>query len=264
MTTVPPNGTYEGYAVPPSVYEVGFDWDASPEVDKLMLLARSHGVQPKSALELGCGVGRLVRALRQRVGYVCGIDLSSDMVNQGLACEGDIDLKVGDMSDFNLARRFDLIHTSANTVRHVTTDAAIAGMWQCIAAHLEPGGLFIADLELGFKAEGVKLNRPSTWTISRKGTTVCVGWRVVGLPGKGDRCCTVQLVFEARGNICGTWSERFPLRTYDAPEFVRMAREEGGLDLCGLFEVRDPYLFERSPEQAEGRFLVVLRRTIGD
>jgi hypothetical protein len=41
---------------------------------------------------------------------------------------------------------------------------------------------------------------------------------------------------------------------------VRFATADGRLTLCGVFEPRDPYLFERPLDRAVGRMLVVLRR----
>ena len=73
-----------------------------------------------------------------------------------------------DMSDFALGRTFDLVYASANTVRCVTNAEHVACMWECVARHLRPGGVFACDVELGFTAEAGKVGERATWSVSRE------------------------------------------------------------------------------------------------
>ena len=248
-----------GYDISPEVYDIGAGWDPRPEVNRLLFLARQAGVQAASVLELGCGTGRLLGHLSKVVPCVCGIELSPKMAEFARSRSGS-EIFVQDMSGFALQRRFDLIFTSANTIRHVLDNAAIARMWQCIGEHLTPGGIFIADLELGFAAEAEKVGKPATWAISRDQTEVRVSWLVAEPPSPKTRCCEIEFTFEVRGERCpARWQERFQLRTYDGPEFLRLAGDGGGLEPRGVYELRDPHLLETPPEKATGRFLVVLQ-----
>jgi SAM-dependent methyltransferase len=249
-----------GYRLPPEVYEIACGWDPQPEIERLLFLARQAGVQPRSALELGCGTGRLLRALAQIVPDVCGIELSPAMACWGRA-SGVGEILEGDMSDFTLGRRFDLVFTSANTIRHVLSDDAITRMWRCIGEHLSPGGVFVADLELGFAAEAEKVGKPVKWTISSDQNEVRATWLVVEPPSPQTRCCRVAYTLEARGpEPRGIWQEHFELRTYDAQEFLGLASRHGELEPHGLYELREPYLVETSVNNAAGRFLVVLQQ----
>jgi SAM-dependent methyltransferase len=249
-----------GYRIPPEVYELGCGWDPHPEINRLLFLARENGIQPASALELGCGTGRLLRALGRSVPDVWGLELSAAMAQRGRA-SGAGDILVGHMSDFALGRRFELIYTSANTIRHVLTNEGIARMWQCIGAHLAPRAVFVADLEFGFADQAAKVGKPATWTISRGQTEVQAIWMVTAPPSRRTRRCKVEYTFEARGpNLRGKWQERFELRTYEAPEFLELASRGAGLEPAGIYIPRDPYLFETPPEKATGRCVVVLRR----
>ena len=154
--------------IPPHVYDITFGWDPGPEIERLLFCCREAGIEPRSALELGCGTGRLLRAIEQRVPVVAGLDLSPDMVAYARAQSAHPeDIILADMSDFSLGRTFDLVFTSANTLRCVTDAVVIERMWRCIAAHLRPGGVFVADLEIGFAAEADSVGRPIGWTLSR-------------------------------------------------------------------------------------------------
>lgn len=249
-----------GYHVPPEIYDIAVGWDPQPEIDRLLFLARQAGLWPQSALELGCGTGRLVRCLRHTVPVVCGIELSAAMAELGRA-RGAGEILVADLSDFTLDREFELIFTSANTIRHVLTDDTLARMWRCVAAHLAPSGVFIADLELGFADQAARVGKPAMWTTSRGQTGVHVSWLVSEAPSPITRCCKVEYTFEARGDgPPSRWQERLELRTYDAREFIELASSGARLELAGLYEVRDPYLVEIPVEDAVGRFLVVLQR----
>ena len=147
----------------------------------------------------------------------------------------------------------------------MTEPNAVVGMWRCVAEHLRPGGVFVADLELGFAAEVEKLNQPASWTMSREQTPVRVTWTVISPPSPTTRCCRVEWVFDVKeGEPQGCWREAFPLRTYDAEEFLGMATAQGRLSVRGLHLLRDPYLFEAPPEKAVGRVLVVLQRALNE
>lgn len=250
---------YAGCAIPPLVHDIGFGWDPRPEIERLLFVARQAGVEPGSALELGCGTGRLLQALLSFVPDVVALDLSPTAVTYAQQ-RCDAEVRVGDMSDFALDRRFDLIFASANAIRHVCADDDIHRMWNGIADHLEPGGVFVADLELGFDAEAEKIGKPACWMISRGIATVHVSWETIEPPSADTRCCTIRWTFESRdGEPRGKWSEAFPLRTYDAEEFVRRATSRGRLRLSGVYEPRDPYLLETPVAKAVGRMLVALQ-----
>ena len=259
-----------GTGIPPEVYDIAFGWDAGPEIERLLFCCREAGVEPESALELGCGTGRLLRALRKRVPEAAGLDLNPDMVEYARsritdqAASPDA-VVLAEMSAFSLERTFDLVYASANTIRYVTGPNAVDGLWRCVAKHLRPGGVFVADLELGFAAEAEKLNQPASWTISRGQTLVHASWTVVSPPSPTTRCCQVEWVFDVKqGEPQGCWRGTFPLRTYDAEEFLRLATAEGFLSTHGLYMQRDPYVFEIPPEKTVGRVLAVLQRGINE
>ena len=57
---------------------------SSGETDLTQLIFDGITVDPKtSALEIGCGVGRLVRPLAQRVSQASGVDIAPGMITRG-------------------------------------------------------------------------------------------------------------------------------------------------------------------------------------
>lgn len=251
----------EATEIPPEVYDIGFGWDPQSEVARLLFAAREAGCEPRSALELGCGSGRMLRTLAPHITDRAGLDLSPSMADFAAEHAAGAAVHRADMSAFALGRHFDLIYATANSLRYVTDAPAVSRMWQRIAEHLAPGGVFIADLELGFEAEAGKLNKPAVWSASRGETEVRVAWTVTRPPDRETRCCDVTWRFErrTRGRGPEAWSETFSLRTYDAGELAAWMAG-GGVQVRAFYEIRDPYLLERSMERAVGRMLVVATR----
>lgn len=257
-------------AIPPDVFDVAFGWDPRPEVDRLVSLASGCGIEPRAALELGCGTARLFPAFRDRLDAWVGLELQPAMAAYAArrvrastpAGEAPIgEVRIGDMTDFVLSRRFDLIYTTANTIRHAMGARAERSLWSCVAEHLAPRGVFVADLELGFDAEGEKTGKPATWFMYRDGRLIHVSWCVTHPPDPATRICRIEWVFDVRdGEPRGRWRQSFDLRTYDADEFVAIATSAGSLILDGLYELRDPCLIPTPPDRAIGRHLVVLRK----
>ncbi|MFN0135612.1 MAG: class I SAM-dependent methyltransferase [Phycisphaerae bacterium] len=250
----------DSYMLPTDVYELATSWSPQPEIDRLLHLCREAGVTPLSALELGCGAGRLMRALRDRGVGACGIDLSEPMIARAKAA--GLDAHLADMSDFNLQRTFDLIYVSANTIRHITDGDAWERMWQAIARNLPAGGLFIADLELGIAYLAATVGKPQVWTMSSGDSWVRSAWTLVEPPTgrRGTARCRVEWTFECGGvSESRTYRLAFPLRCDDATDFLAAAAR-AGLSLVGMFENRDPFLIPRAADRAEGRSLVVLRK----
>lgn len=251
---------YRGCEIPPEIYDVAFGWDPAAEIERLLFVARESGMEPRSALELGCGTGRLLAALRERVDDAAGLELNPKMAAFAENKSG-VAIHRGDMCDFELGRTFDLIYTSANTIRHICEPAGIAGLWRCIGEHLATGGVFVADLELGLAYESEKVGKPAHWMMSRGEALIHVKWEVAEPPEAIGRRTTIEWTFEKRErDNLQVWSERFPLRAYDAGEFIGFATGGGALELVGIFEPRDPYVLETPVERAIGRMMAVFRR----
>ncbi len=106
-----------------------------------------------SILELGCGTGRVTLALAPYCHDIYGIDKSEAMLaicQQKLAQAGippdKVQVAEGDISSFELGRRFDLIIAPFRVLQNVETDAEVDGLFRCIHRHLAPGGTCILDV----------------------------------------------------------------------------------------------------------------------
>jgi len=114
-----------------------------PTVDFLAALAGDG-----AALELGIGTGRVALPLSRRGVTVCGIDLSSEMVEQLRAKPGAdrIQVTLGDFATTNVPGEFALAYLVYNTINNLTTQDDQVACFQNAAAHLRPGGCFVVEV----------------------------------------------------------------------------------------------------------------------
>ena len=106
-----------------------------------------------TVLELGCGTGRVTLPLIPYCRYFHGIDLSPAMIlicREKLANAGvppqRAQVEVGDITDFDLNRPFDLIIAPFRVLQNLETDGEVDGLFRCIRGHLAPGGSCILNV----------------------------------------------------------------------------------------------------------------------
>lgn len=257
---------FAGCRVPPEILNIGLGFDADADINRLLRLCREARVEPRRALELGCGGGRLVAPLAGRGLEMWGIELSPALADEARRRLVSVRPNVagehvitGDMTAFALPERYDLIYTSANTIRHVLADDTVVRMMGCIAQHLAPGGVFVADMELGVEHERARVGHPAQWEVACGEVCVHTTWEVCEAPTASHRRTRIRWTYLLRSaDPPQRWTETFTLRAYEPAEFVALAAR-GGLRLAALYEPRDPYLLERPIEAVSGRTLVVLR-----
>ena len=102
------------------------------------------------ALELGIGTGRIALPLAQRGVAVHGIELSKAMVARLRAKPGgeDIGVTIGDFATATVQGTFSVAYVVFNTIENLTTQAAQIACFRNVAAHLEPGGRFVVEVEV--------------------------------------------------------------------------------------------------------------------
>jgi SAM-dependent methyltransferase len=137
--------TDDPYASIADIYDFSYE-DFTEDVEFYENLAQSVD---GPLLELGVGSGRVAVPLAQAGYQITGIDTSASMLAAAKVrlkaagkLKGGIELLPGDMTSFDLGRRFAMVFVAANTFQHLlTTDEQLACL-RCAAQHLQPGGIF--------------------------------------------------------------------------------------------------------------------------
>jgi SAM-dependent methyltransferase len=103
-----------------------------------------------AALELGIGTGRIALPLSRRGVRVHGIELSPAMVAelQAKSSADDIGVTIGDFATARVDGTFTLAYLVRNTIMNLTTQDEQVECFRNVAAHLEPGGCFVIEVEV--------------------------------------------------------------------------------------------------------------------
>src|SRR3989338_3159390 len=110
-------------------------------------MCRKHKVKPKAVLELACGTGNLMQIFKANEFSVEGLDISEGML---LAAKSKgLKVALGDISNFNLGRKYDLILCIFDSLNHLSTLAKLESCFKSVKRHL--CGLFIFDLNSDYR-----------------------------------------------------------------------------------------------------------------
>lgn len=108
-------------------------------------LEHFRGLADIKVLELGCGDGRILETLASLGICAVGIDNSQAMLEKCKTMQG-IRLQVGDMRNFSLAERFDIIILGFRTFHMFTEDSEQETCFKSVAGHLKKTGSFLLHL----------------------------------------------------------------------------------------------------------------------
>jgi SAM-dependent methyltransferase len=119
--------------------------DASLRSTQVMNCIERYSPTASSLLELGCGTGAVLNGL-SAVDSLSGMDISPGMLDIARSRLPDAQFIQGDISSFDLGRKFDVIVCTYDVLNHLTEFDRWAACFACACEHLTEGGLFIFDV----------------------------------------------------------------------------------------------------------------------
>ena len=132
---------YEHFA---AFYDIVMD-DPGPRAERVDTAIERFRPDAGSLLELGCGTGAILARLNTAA-ELTGLDLSPEMLAIAGRTVPGAHLILGDMSDFDLGRRFDVIICVFDSINLLMNVAAWASLMRCVHAHLADDGIFVLDV----------------------------------------------------------------------------------------------------------------------
>lgn len=122
--------------------------DYAAEVAFLSRVFEKYSSNPvKNILNLGCGTGMHELEFVKHGYVVDGLDLSAEMIN--IAKSRNIpgtSFHVGDMSNFELGKKFDACVSMFAAFGYLTENKQIESSLMCIRKHLNPGGIAVIEI----------------------------------------------------------------------------------------------------------------------
>ena len=155
---------YSGFA---RLYDrLTYDVDYAAWADFLeWIFSRHFSGKPQLIADLGCGTGSMCEMLCARGYDMIGIDASADML--GVAAEKragkDILYLNQNMTDFELYGTVDVVLSLLDSVNYVTEAADLARMFSLVHNYLNPGGLFVFDVNTPYKYEHILADNVFTY-----------------------------------------------------------------------------------------------------
>lgn len=226
------------------------DW-----ADYVRVLWSFAGHSPRRVLDCACGTGNLTFELAKLGLDVVGVDLAPEMIRVAREKSYIIGVparfEVGDLGDFDLGETFDSASCLYDSLNYIVDPDHLKRAFECIGKHLEPGGVFVFDMNSVFALKAdlfTQTNRADRRPLTYE-------WRAHY--DAQSRLCTVKMRFEQQdaGGVA-VFEETHVERAYELDEVRQMLRETGW-DLEHEF---DAYTLNRPHDKSE-RWFFVARKT---
>lgn len=133
------------YSISAEIYDLLYDWkDYAAEAEKVRRIVTDRQPAAATLLDVACGTGRHLEHLR-RWFEVEGLDADDGLLDRARRRLPDVPLRAGDMRDFQLGRRFDVVTCLFSAIGYMHTPDDLALAVANMADHLLDGGLLIVE-----------------------------------------------------------------------------------------------------------------------
>ena len=190
-------------------------------------LLQKHGVKDGLVLELGCGTGSMTELLA-KAGYdMIGIDNAEDMLE--LASEKrqqsglDILYLLQDMREFELYGTVRAVVSVCDSMNYITEEDDLLQVFRLVNNYLDPGGMFLFDLNTLYKYEEVL----GECTIAENREECSFIWENYYDPEEQINEYDLTLFIEEEEGLYRKYEEVHYQRAYDLNRIEELIREAG-------------------------------------
>lgn len=103
--------------------------------------------EPKTALDAGCGFGRVGIELNARGVEIIGVDLDPDLLARAKRRAPELDWRLANLATVDLGHQFDLVVVAGNVIGFVDAPERSLAVQSC-ARHVAPGGWLVMGNQL--------------------------------------------------------------------------------------------------------------------
>lgn len=190
--------------------------------------------KPGLILELGCGTGNMTLELSKRGYEMIGLDISAEMLSKAyektLASGREILFINQDMRNFELHGPVDAVICLLDSLNYMESTEEVKQVFKLVNKYLNPGGLFIFDLNSPYKISKI-LGNEIFFDLSEN-----ITWIWTNTYDRKKRKVTFDLTFFVKNNE-GLY-ERFDethQETAFTTEEIKQALDQAGLQLAGVY-----------------------------
>lgn len=133
------------YSISAEIYDLLYDWkDYAAEAELIHRIVDERRPDARTLLDVACGTARHLDHLRGWYS-VAGLDADADLIAAARTRLPDVAFHVGDMRDFDLGRRFDVVTCLFSAIGYMHTPDDLARATATMARHLAPRGLLLIE-----------------------------------------------------------------------------------------------------------------------
>ena len=215
-----------------------------------------YGIGSGLVLDLGCGTGSLTECLA-RAGYdMIGVDSPEDMLEIAMDKRGrsglDILYLLQDMREFELYGTVRAVVSICDSMNYILDYADLVQVFRLVNNYLDPGGIFIFDLNTEYKYEALMGSR--TFAEDREDGSFI--WYNEYSPE--DHINEYDLtLFVREGKLFRRFQETHYQRAY-SPAEVRRAAAEAGMEFEACWDA-----FSRDPVKPDSERMYMVFREKG-
>ena len=132
---------YKNFSKVYDLFSTNYDW-CFEFIEKAI---QDYADKPESILELACGTGNILQHFAGKYD-ISGLDISTSQLEYARKKLPDTPLFQGDMSEFNLHRKYDVILCMFDSINHILKYEGWVNTFKCVRNHLNPHGIFMFDM----------------------------------------------------------------------------------------------------------------------
>lgn len=244
-------GAYEALAASYDRLTNDVDYEATVEFYQQILT--QEGLKPRTAVDLACGTGSVTAILARKGLRVIGVDLSEDMLTQAVQKVQDMEhpprFICQPLQELQLDRGVDLAVCALDSLDYITNPSDCAQAIRRIYKALNPGGIFIFDVNTPEKLRAMD----GQVFLDEDEDVYCV-WR--GEFDEETNICSYGMdLFQRQGNLWQRSFEEHREYAYSQEQLVGYLKDAG---FCGIAVYGDRHL--QPPEEGEQRIYIKARK----
>lgn len=225
--------------------------------DYLESLLKEYGVNDGLVLELGCGTGSVTELLAKKGYDMIGIDNSMDMLEiameKKMESGHDILYLLQDMREFELYGTVAAIVSICDSMNYITEDEDLLEVFRLVNNYLDPGGVFIFDLNTIYKYREIMGER----TIAENREEGCFIWdNFYDEEEQINEYNLALFIPEGDDGLYRKYEEIHYQRGYEL-ERVKELLEEAGLAFVAAYDA-----FTKEPVKADSERIYVIAKEI--
>lgn len=200
------------------------DVDYAARADYLLDLFEQHGTKPRSVLDIACGSGSLCAEFQKRGIDTIGVDGSDSMLMRAREKLGGGTLLLEqDMRELDLYGTVDGAVCTLDSLNHLCRIDEVAEVFRRARLFVEPGGLFLFDVNTVYKHREVLGN---TAFVTEQPGLLCV-WRNRYLPRTHEVDMLLDFFVEEENGAYTRYEDTVRERAYSERTLQRLLSETG-------------------------------------